>query len=55
MDKLLWFRRKIYADRDEARRAIFDYIELFYNLSRKFMVHSVDCPAFRLNNPLRTT
>ena len=28
-------RRKIYADREEARRDIFDYIELFYNPKRR--------------------
>jgi putative transposase len=28
-------RRKIYADREEARRDIFDYIELFYNSKRR--------------------
>ena len=28
-------RRNIYPTRDEARRDIFDYIELFYNLMRR--------------------
>jgi putative transposase len=28
-------RRKIYRDRDEARRDVFDYIELFYNPKRR--------------------
>ncbi len=28
-------RRKIYADREEARRDVFDYIELFYNPKRR--------------------
>jgi len=28
-------RRKIYADREEARRDIFDYIEMFYNPKRR--------------------
>ena len=28
-------RRKIYANREEARRDIFDYIELFYNSKRR--------------------
>lgn len=28
-------RRKIYPDREEARRDIFDYIELFYNPRRR--------------------
>ena len=28
-------RRKIYADREAARRDIFDYIELFYNTKRR--------------------
>ena len=28
-------RRKIYADREEARRDIFDYIEMFYNPTRR--------------------
>lgn len=28
-------RRKIYVDREEARRGIFDYIELFYNPKRR--------------------
>lgn len=30
-----WIRRKIYADRETARRDIFDYIELFYNTKRR--------------------
>ena len=28
-------RRKIYADREAARRDIFDYIELFYNTKQR--------------------
>lgn len=28
-------RRKIYTDREETRREIFDYIELFYNPKRR--------------------
>ena len=28
-------RRKIYLDRNEARRDIFDYIEMFYNPKRR--------------------
>jgi putative transposase len=28
-------RQKIYANRDEARAAVFDYIELFYNTQRR--------------------
>ena len=28
-------RRKTYLDRDEARRDIFDYIEMFYNPKRR--------------------
>lgn len=28
-------RRKTYATRDEARRDVFEYIELFYNPKRK--------------------
>ena len=28
-------RRRIYADREEARRDIFDYIEMFYNPKRR--------------------
>lgn len=28
-------RRKIYADREDARRDIFDYIEMFYNPKRR--------------------
>ncbi|MCR3984537.1 IS3 family transposase [Aeromonas caviae] len=28
-------RRKIYADREEARRDVFDYIEMFYNPKRR--------------------
>jgi putative transposase len=28
-------RRKSYIDREEARRDIFDYIELFYNPKRR--------------------
>jgi len=28
-------RRKLYADREEARRDIFDYIEFFYNPRRR--------------------
>ena len=28
-------RRKIYADREEARRDIFDYIEMFHNPKRR--------------------
>lgn len=28
-------RRKIYADREEARRDVFDYIEMFYNPRRR--------------------
>ena len=28
-------RRKIYLDREEARRDVFDYIELFYNPKRR--------------------
>jgi len=28
-------RRKIYSDREEARRDIFDYIEMFYNPKRR--------------------
>ena len=28
-------RRRIYADREEARRDVFDYIELFYNPKRR--------------------
>lgn len=27
-------RRRIYADREEARRDVFDYIEMFYNPKR---------------------
>lgn len=29
-----WIRRKIYANREEARRDIFDCIELFYKPKR---------------------
>jgi len=28
-------RRRIYADREEARRDVFDYIEMFYNPKRR--------------------
>lgn len=28
-------RRRIYVDREEARRDVFDYIEMFYNLTRR--------------------
>jgi putative transposase len=28
-------RRRVYADRDAARRDIFDYIEMFYNPKRR--------------------
>ena len=28
-------RRRVYKTRDEARRDMFDYIEMFYNLKRK--------------------
>jgi putative transposase len=28
-------RRKIYMDREEARRDVFDYIEMFYNPKRR--------------------
>lgn len=28
-------RRKTYLDREEARREIFDYIEMFYNPKRR--------------------
>ncbi|MFG1375676.1 IS3 family transposase, partial [Xanthobacter autotrophicus] len=28
-------RRKVYRTRDEARRDVFDYIEMFYNPTRK--------------------
>ena len=28
-------KRKIYSTRDEARRDVFDYIEMFYNSKRK--------------------
>lgn len=28
-------RRRIYADREEARRDVFDYIEKFYNPKRR--------------------
>jgi len=29
-------RRKTYIDREEARREIFDYIEMFYNPKRRY-------------------
>lgn len=38
-------RRKIYADREEARRDIFDYIEMFYNPTRRHGYNNRLSPA----------
>ena len=38
-------RRKIYADREEARRDIFDYIEMFYNPKRRHGYNNQLSPA----------
>ena len=38
-------RRKIYADREEARRDVFDYIELFYNPTRRHGYNNRQSPA----------
>lgn len=39
-------RRRIYADREDARRDVFDYIEMFYNPTRMqtgFLRYSSNC------------
>jgi putative transposase len=38
-------RRKVYRTRDEARRDVFDYIEIFYNPTRKHARNGVFSPA----------
>jgi putative transposase len=40
-----WICGKIYATREEARRDAFDYIELFYNTSRRHSTLGYDSPA----------
>jgi putative transposase len=44
-------RRKIYPTRDDARRDIFEYIELFYNSKRKHSNNGMLSPnQFELHN-----
>ena len=38
-------KRKTYATRDEARQDIFDYIEMFYNLKRRYEFNDKLAPA----------
>jgi putative transposase len=38
-------RRKVYCTRDEARRDVFDYIEMFYNPVRKQVRNGMLSPA----------
>ena len=38
-------RRKIYADREEARRDVFGYIELYYNPTRRHGYNNRQSPA----------
>ena len=38
-------RRRIYADREAARRDIFDYIEMFYNPKRRHGYNNQQSPA----------
>lgn len=38
-------RRKIYATREDARQAIFRYIEMFYNLKRRHTYNNRVAPA----------
>ena len=37
-------RRRLYKKRDEARKDIFDYIEMFYNLKRKYGRNGMTSP-----------
>ena len=38
-------RRRVYKTRDEARRDMFDYIEIFYNPKRKRVRNGVLSPV----------
>ena len=38
-------RRKVYRTRDEARADVFDYIEMFYNPTRKQARNGVPSPV----------
>ena len=38
-------RRRVYKTRDEARRVMFDYIDMFYNLKRKHVRNGMLSPV----------
>jgi len=42
--KLERVRRRLYRTRNEVRKVIFDYIEMFFNPKRKYLINDILSP-----------